>query len=64
MGPQFFSHANGMVGRSSVLDDDDTDAFLLSANMKKNNTNSREAASDPRALLPKFILEARSDALA
>ena len=64
MGPQFFPHASGMVGRSSALDDDDTDAVLLSANLKKNIANSREAASDPRSLLPKFILEARSDALA
>ena len=65
MGPQFFPHANGMVGRSSALDDDDTDAKLLSANMKTGRSvSSTEAALDPRALLPKFILESRSDALA
>ena len=75
MGPQFFPHANGMVGRSSALDDDDTDSFLLTANLKKgsqmntvgnnNNDNSSSSSqSSPRALLPKFILESRSDALA
>ncbi|KAL7484224.1 hypothetical protein ACHAW6_009868 [Cyclotella cf. meneghiniana] len=67
MGPQFFPHANGMVGRSSALDDDDTDAVLLSANLKKNRDNinpTEHLTSDPRALLPKFILESRSDALA
>eukprot|EP01082_Thalassiosira_pseudonana_P001903 g2033.t2 g2033 contig11:571013-574227(+) len=70
MGPQFFPHANGMVGRSSALDDDDTDALLLSANLKKqgrNNAPATDASSsafDPRSLLPKFILESRSDALA
>eukprot|EP00804_Cyclotella_cryptica_P008488 CCRYP_003988-RA/>CCRYP_003988-RA protein AED:0.03 eAED:0.03 QI:1474/0/0.5/1/0/0.5/2/375/661 len=67
MGPQFFPHANGMVGRSSALDDDDTDAVLLSANLKQSRRNVNPPGhftSDPRALLPKFILESRSDALA
>jgi hypothetical protein len=63
MGPQFFPHANGMVGRSSALDDDDTDALLLAANRKDRNA-AEWSSSDPRALLPKFILESRSDALA
>lgn len=76
MGPQFFPHASGMVGRSSALDDDDTDSYLVKAYMKKCNPNSGsmgdvvvlssppDATSSPRALLPKFILESRSDALA
>ena len=73
MGPQFFPHANGMVGRSSALDDDDTDSFLVKAYLKKCNPNgpmldSSETApissSSPRSLLPKFLLESRSDALA
>lgn len=68
MGPQFFPHANGMVGRSSALDDDDTDPFLLSANTKQGGSRrgdkSSSLSSSPRALLPKFILEARSDNLA
>jgi len=79
IGPQFFPHANGMVGRSSALDDDDTDSILLKANLKKyNNSNtspsgggsastnasSSSSSSSPRALFPKFILESRSDALA
>mmetsp|Transcript_25449 Transcript_25449/g.53264 ORF Transcript_25449/g.53264 Transcript_25449/m.53264 type:complete len:1204 (+) Transcript_25449:255-3866(+) len=62
MGPQFFPHANGMVGRSSALDDDDTDALLLSANLGKSGQSP--PPSSPKALLPKFILESRSDALA
>jgi len=73
IGPQFFPHANGMVGRSSALDDDDTDSILLKANLKKYNNNASESggssstnasSSSPRALFPKFILESRSDALA
>ena len=68
IGPQFFPHANGMVGRSSALDDDDTDSTLLEANLKhhkNNNTGgSSSANASPRALFPKFILESRSDALA
>ncbi len=77
IGPQFFPHANGMVGRSSALDDDDTDSILLKANLKKYNSgstttegggnpssNNASTSSSPRALFPKFILESRSDALA
>jgi len=78
MGPQFFPHANGMVGRSSALDDDDTDSFLLTANSKKKRGRrasmgdhrphphppQRGGGDDPRELLPKFLLESRSDALA
>jgi len=81
MGPQFFPHANGMVGRSSALDDDDTDSFLLKAYAKRkagqlsaNNSagdatddplhSSLRSSSSPRAMLPKFLLESRSDALA
>ncbi|KAL9186007.1 hypothetical protein ACHAXT_005245 [Thalassiosira profunda] len=66
MGPQFFPHANGMVGRSSALDDDDTDAFLFTANYERYNEARPRAdeAPVPRAALPKFALEARSDALA
>ncbi|KAL7437571.1 hypothetical protein ACHAXM_005679 [Skeletonema potamos] len=74
IGPQFFPHANGMVGRSSALDDDDTDSILLKANLKKYNRTSQSgggspsnnalSSSSPRALFPKFILESRSDALA
>ena len=84
MGPQFFPHANGMVGRSSALDDDDTDSFLVKAYFKVDNPkqvvgqNQNEETTDPlsqpsssqmshqstRALLPKFLLESRSDALA
>lgn len=71
MGPQFFPHANGMVGRSSALDDDDTDSFLLNANLKRynnqnnqGNNNDSSQSQSPRGLLPKFILESRSDALA
>lgn len=66
MGPQFFPHANGMVGRSSALDDDDTDATLLAANRKQDRHASVNTSADvdPRTLLPKFILESRSDALA
>ncbi|KAL7498978.1 hypothetical protein ACHAWT_010027 [Skeletonema menzelii] len=76
IGPQFFPHANGMVGRSSALDDDDTDSILLKANLKKYNSSnistpesggsasSNASSSSPRALFPKFILESRSDALA
>jgi hypothetical protein len=67
MGPQFFPHANGMVGRSSALDDDDTDATLLAANRKHewgSLNSSADVHVDPRTLLPKFILESRSDALA
>jgi serine/threonine-protein phosphatase 4 regulatory subunit 1 len=89
MGPQFFPHANGMVGRSSALDDDDTDSFLLRAYIKSSNPKqhvvvgqaeandpsssssqipssypSSSLQQSPRALLPKFLLESRSDALA
>ena len=70
MGPQFFPHANGMVGRSLVLDDDDTDTFLVKSYLKANiprhvdNMNDPSLQSSPRSLLPKFILESRSDALA
>ena len=89
MGPQFFPHANGMVGRSSALDDDDTDSFLLRAYLKSSNpkqhvvvgqaeandpsssssqppssSQSSSLHQSPRALLPKFLLESRSDALA
>ena len=72
MGPQFFPHANGMVGRSSALDDDDTDSFLVKAYLKKCNPDgpmldspaTATISSSPRSLLPKFLLESRSDALA
>ena len=67
MGGQFFPHACGMVGRSSALDDDDTDSFLLGANLKRYNTRAAPAAAgaaDARSQLPKFVLEGRSDALA
>ena len=71
MGPQFFPHANGMVGRSSVLDDDDTDTFLVKSYLKANIPRQVENMNDPsslqsspRSLLPKFLLESRSDALA
>ena len=74
IGPQFFPHANGMVGRSSALDEDDTDSMLLKANLKKynsndagghaNNNNNASPLSSPRSLFPKFILESRSDTLA
>jgi len=73
MGPQFFPHANGMVGRSSALDDDDTDSFLVKSYLDKCNpqsgvpdviSSSQSLAPSPRALLPKFVLESRSDALA
>ncbi|KAL3765497.1 hypothetical protein ACHAW5_007380 [Stephanodiscus triporus] len=84
LGPQFFPHANGMVGRSSALDDDDTDSFLLKAYLKGNDlkkvvsqypsaeandptspqSSSQSLPQSPRALLPKFLLESRSDALA
>ena len=73
MGPQFFPHANGMVGRSSALDDDDTDSFLVKSYLDKCNPqsgvvpdviSSSSSTPSPRALLPKFILESRSDALA
>jgi len=72
MGPQFFPHANGMVGRSSALDDDDTDSFLVKSYLDKCNPQSgvvpdvisSSPSTSPRALLPKFILESRSDALA
>ena len=83
MGPQFFPHANGMVGRSSALDDDDTDSFLVEANLKRMNKQGtlsgnkndlslslssssvqQQQQQSPRALLPKFLLESRSDALA
>ncbi len=92
IGPQFFPHANGMVGRSSALDDDDTDSFLLKACMKaysqkqvgvavqqqyvdtnapfsptiipQSSLSSLSSSQSPRALLPKFVLESRSDVLA
>mmetsp|Transcript_20702 Transcript_20702/g.46839 ORF Transcript_20702/g.46839 Transcript_20702/m.46839 type:complete len:1147 (-) Transcript_20702:194-3634(-) len=71
MGGQYFPHACGMVGRSSALDDDDTDSFLLGANLKRHNTRATPAAAseagaggDARSQLPKFVLEGRSDALA
>ena len=69
MGPQFFPHANGMVGRSLALDDSDTDLFLPTANYGKKGTGLRcndggrahkgGEAETPRSLLPKFVLESR-----
>ncbi|KAL7434219.1 hypothetical protein ACHAXH_002382 [Discostella pseudostelligera] len=52
MGPQFFPHANGMVGRSSALDDDDTDSFLLKACMKAYNQKQGVVASSSSTTLP------------
>ncbi|KAL7546764.1 hypothetical protein ACHAWF_010099, partial [Thalassiosira exigua] len=67
MGAQFFPHANGMVGRSGALDDDDTDGRLVRARRGLPEHGGRvgpKTEESPRDALPKFLLEGRSDALA